>query len=70
MAIAGLVFIILGWVIQLLSKDKTIKRSFILVYALGDALLVIDGFQNNLTTLAILNLVSFVAAIAVLYKNK
>lgn len=68
MTYAGLALIILGWCLQLLSKDKKIKVSFIIVYSLGVALLSIDGFMSNLPIMASLNLVSFIVAMAVFLK--
>ena len=62
MTYTGLSLIILAWAIQLLSEEKDIKRSFILVYSLGAVLLSIDGFITGLTTIAIFNTVSFVIA--------
>ena len=68
MTYTGLSLIILAWAIQLLSEEKDIKRSFILVYSLGAVLLSIDGFITGLTTIAIFNTVSFVIAFAVFLK--
>jgi len=70
---AGLVIIIIAWIIQLmavLKKNKEIKQEFVIGYAMGVALLVIDGFMNNLTMLASLNLICIVVSIAVLIKLK
>jgi hypothetical protein len=64
----GMLLIILGWLIQFLSKDKAIKIGFVLVYAIGVLFLVVDGFMKELTFLAILNLVSFLTAFAVFVK--
>ena len=70
MAHIGLLFVILGWGYQLFSKGAELKPTFILIYALGVILLVIDGFMNNLTTLAVLNGVSLLTALAVLFKSR
>jgi hypothetical protein len=64
----GLLIIIIGWGIQLLSKERNIQKSFVLIYSLGVILLVIDGFLEGLMYLAILNLVSFLVSIAVFIK--
>jgi len=68
MAIGGLAVIILGWFIQLLSKGNKINKNFIFVYCAGVAMLAIDGFQSGLPILAILNLVSLLAALFVVMK--
>jgi hypothetical protein len=64
----GMILIILGWGIQLIGKEKTVNKNFVLVYSLGVALLVADGFLGGLTILAALNLVSFLTAFAVYLK--
>ena len=61
----GLVLIIVGWGIQLLNKGRDIQKSFVLVYSLGVVLLSIDAFIGDMTILAVLNLVSFIVALAV-----
>jgi hypothetical protein len=66
----GLILIIVGWGIQLFSKKKSIAKNFILAYCLGVVLLVIDGWLSGLTNLAVLNSLSFVAALAVYFKIK
>jgi hypothetical protein len=69
----GLTFIIIGWLMQLkymLNKKNEIQFSFVSFYALGVALLVVDGFQNNLLSLTILNSISLLASILVLFKLK
>jgi hypothetical protein len=66
----GLSLIILAWVLQfgkMLVSKKEVWPAFVVIYALGVILLVVDGFLSGLTTLAILNLVSFVAALAVFF---
>lgn len=67
----GLLAIIGGWVIQLLSinkKKNQVQPSFVAVYGLGVLLLVVDGFQSGLTNLAVLNLISLIIATLVLYR--
>jgi Na+/phosphate symporter len=64
----GLVLIILGWLIQFLNKNKDIQFNFVLVYVIGVALLSVDILREGLTTLGILQLVSFLTACAVLIK--
>ena len=64
----GLSLIIVAWVTQIISKDKLMHMRFVLIYALGVALLAIDGFLGNLTILAVLNSISFVSAVVVFLK--
>ena len=64
----GLGLIIIAWVTQIVSKDKLMHTSFVLIYALGVALLAVDGFLGNLTILAVLNSISFVSAMIVFLK--
>ena len=69
----GMVLIIVGWLIQLKhvwAQKKDIKFEFIVIYACGVALLFIDGFINNLLSLALLNLISFLVTMLVILKLK
>ncbi len=66
----GLGLIILAWLMQfgkMIISKRDVWPAFVLVYVLGVLLLVVDGFRSGLTTLAILNLVSFGAALAVFF---
>jgi len=68
---AGLVVLILGWVIQFFSmskKKKNMNPSFILVYTIGVLMLVLGNYMTGYTSIAILNLVSSLSAIPVLVK--
>ena len=64
----GLSLIIIGWGYQLFSKKKEIQVPFVLSYCLGVIFLAVDGFTSGLTILAVLNTISFVAALAVFIK--
>ena len=69
----GLGLIVVGWVIQLIEvckKKKRLNRIFVIMYVIGVALLVADGFMNGLMTLAFLNLVCLVVVALVLVKIK
>ena len=70
--IIGLSLVVLAWVFQffLMDKKKKISSSFILLYSLGVALLVYDGFSSGLNNLAIANLISLVVALSVFVKLK
>ncbi len=69
-ATIGLIFIILGWTLQLLlmNNNKNIHIPFIFLYAIGVIFLVYDSFSSGLEELAIANIVSFAVSIAVLIK--
>ncbi len=65
----GLGIVVLAWISQLVAliskQNHRIQPLFVLLYALGVVLLVIDGFSAGLTTLAYLNLASLVCALLV-----
>ena len=69
-SLIGLSVIVASWIVQffLMKKSKKISPYFILIYALGVAILVYDGFNSSLKELAIANLVSFIVSILVLVK--
>lgn len=71
-ASVGLILIIIAWIIQfiLMDKRKKIYLSFVIIYALGVAFLVYDGFSSGLVNLAIANLVSLIVSLIVLIKLK
>lgn len=61
----GLVLIILAWLIQFISKEKVMKKEFLILYCLGVVALSVDAFLSGISLLAILQLVSSVSAFAV-----
>jgi hypothetical protein len=69
-ALIGLTLIILAWLIQFVLMDKKRKMyaSFVIIYCLGVAFLVYDGFSTGLNNLAIANLASLIVSLAVLMK--
>jgi hypothetical protein len=70
-ALIGLVILVIGWIVQLVYSwkgKKEIQPWFIILYGWGVILLVIDGFVNKLTDLAILNLVSLIVSGLVLVR--
>lgn len=71
-SVIGLTIIIIAWILQFvfMDKKKKIYPSFIIVYAIGVLILVYDGFSSGLNDLAIANLFSIIASIAVLIKLK
>lgn len=72
-ALIGLVFIAVAWLVQSLAiskKKKELRKEFIWLYAIGVILLVADGFMNGLKELAIMNLVVFVLALITVVKLK
>lgn len=65
----GLSVIILAWVVQLFVSAKHgehLSPAFIMIYAIGVLMLVIDAFTSNMPTIGTYNLIAFLAAIAVL----
>ena len=73
MAIVGLALIVIGWIIQLVyafKGKKEIQPRFIIAYAVGVLLLVVDGFICEAITIASLNLICLVVAAVVLFKVK
>ncbi|MBT3260864.1 hypothetical protein HOC37_02645 [bacterium] len=68
--ISGLVLIIAGWLVQYFAKKDNLQMWFVTLYAIGVALLVIDSFLYGTTMIALLNLVSLIVAILVLWKIK
>ena len=71
-SLIGLILVTLGWGLQflLMDKKKKINISFVVIYTLGVACLVYDGFSSGLNNLAIANLFSLVFSLAVLIKLK
>lgn len=65
----GLIAICLGWIVQIFyswkSRSREIKIWFLILYAIGVLLLVVDGYLTWDTT-ASLNLVSAILAVCVL----
>ncbi|MBN1373891.1 hypothetical protein JW962_00960 [Candidatus Dojkabacteria bacterium] len=61
-AYTGLVLIILAWLLQLMSNEKTMNKGFLLVYIFGVAVLVYDGLNAGVTTMGLLNLISGILA--------
>jgi len=69
----GLTLIAIGWILQfssVLQGSREIKRFFVVFYAVGVFLLVIDGYMNKLTTMASLNLITLLLSGFVVFKLK
>jgi hypothetical protein len=69
----GLLIIAIGWILQFNSmskKKKEVKNNFVLAYAVGVIMLIVDGYQGGLYDLAVLNAVALIAALAVYTKLK
>jgi len=65
----GLSIVVIAWVFQLvvsLKNKKNLSISFVILYSLGVLLLVFDGFNAGMTTLATINLISLLASLSVL----
>jgi len=69
-SITGLSVIIIAWIVQFfqIKKSKKISPLFIIIYALGVAVLVYDGFSSGMRNLAFANLISLAVSIFVLVK--
>lgn len=72
-ALIGLGVIIIAWIIQLAYSWKgnsQIKKRFLIIYAIGVALLIIDSYVNDsyLTDVAVFNLISLILAMIVLIR--
>lgn len=68
-ALIGLSVIILAWLYQLFASwkgRKSLNKAFVIIYGIGSALLVIDGYINDVLDVAIFNLVILVLAMIVL----
>jgi len=71
LSLIGLSLLAIGWIVQLIYSWKgksEIQSWFLIAYLFGVILLVVDGYMNNLTGMALLNLVTLVAAGLVLLK--
>jgi len=73
--LAGLIIIIIGWIIQfyktVVVKDKNINSSFLLFYLIGVSLLIIGNYLINDLTSCLLNLISAILPLLIfLYLNK
>ncbi len=71
LTIIGLVLIVIGWAIQVFFTyrgDREVNLLFLICYALGTVLLAMSGFFDKTWFLAILNLLTTIAAIAVIKK--
>ena len=71
MVTLALALIAAAWLIQLLHAwggDKKIHVYFILAYALGIALIIVDTFPNGLTSDVWFNIAAFVFALLVFLK--
>jgi len=66
----GLAIITFAWIIQffLMENKKEIKKVFILVYALGVSVLIIDSYNSHLLSVALFNTFSAIATLFVLLK--
>jgi hypothetical protein len=67
----GLLFIGAAWFIQVFDMGKKqvlLNKQFVLLYALGVALLLVDGVSNGNKTANLLNLISLLGALIVYFK--
>ena len=69
--IIGLSVIIIAWVVQLVYSwkgKKEIQTNFIIIYALGTGLLIIDCYLNDLRWTGIFNTIILMISLIVLIK--
>jgi len=70
----GLVLVVLAWVVQFfasLKNQKQIQPSFLVLYALGSLLLVVDAFGGGiLTTQGLLHIGVLFLVLLVWFKSK
>jgi hypothetical protein len=50
------------------NKKREITKDFALIYAVGVAFLIVDGFMGGLYDLGVMNILSLLAALAVYMK--
>lgn len=73
MTYLGLLLIAIAWFIQLYfvwKGKKEINALFVIVYAVGVALIAINSFMMGFNVTALLNLADFVPAVLILWKIK
>jgi uncharacterized membrane protein len=71
-ALIGLIFIMLGWVVQLAfsSKEKKdVNKWFLALYAIGAFALVWDAYKKSLSNIALFNLITLILCLTVLIKT-
>lgn len=69
----GLLFIGAAWFVQVFDMGKKqviLNKQFVLLYALGVALLLLDGITNNNKSANLLNLISLLGALIVYFKMR
>lgn len=67
----GLLFIGAAWFVQVFDMGKKqvlLNKQFVLLYALGVALLLLDGITSNNKSANLLNLISLLGALIVYFK--
>ena len=71
LSLIGLGVIVVAWILEFffMGKRKKISPFFIGVYILGTGILVYEGFTSEVIEIGIANLLSLVAAAAVLGKS-
>lgn len=70
-ALIGLGVIIIAWIIQLAyswNGGRGMKKAFLIIYGIGTALLIIDGWINDTQDTALFNLVILVLVMTVLIR--
>lgn len=71
--ISGLVFLVFAWLVQFfasLKNQKHIQPSFLVLYALGSLLLVVEEFSGGLSASGLLNIGILFLVLLVWFKSK
>lgn len=70
-SIIGLTVIIIAWILQLIYSWKgkdSLSKNFLVIYAIGTALLIIDCYLNSLKWTGIFNTIILMFSLIVLIK--
>lgn len=70
MTLLGLLLISAAWLIQYFGKSQTLKKEFVIVYAVGSLILAYDSFVSGGFQIAVLNAFVGVMALLILRKLK
>ncbi|MFA5856796.1 MAG: hypothetical protein WC867_05530 [Candidatus Pacearchaeota archaeon] len=69
--IIGIMIIIVGWILQLIHSwngTKEIKKRFLILYAVGSAIVIILTSKENLKSVAFFNMIAMILSCLVLIR--
>lgn len=71
-SITGLLLIAAGWLIQFvgMNENQSVKREFVIVYALGVLVIIVNAAINGTYEIAAGNVLTFLVSVAVLLRVK